>query len=254
MKGIPVGEEEDNFFYPSNRNLIVIDDLMTVSKNDTRIADLFSKGSHHRNLSVIYIVQNLFPQGKASRDIALNAKYMILFNNPIGKDQIADQGRRMFPNQPQKLVRVYEEAVATKPHGYLLVDLSPSTQEHCRLRANLLPGEMSKDNVIPAVTPLISTPKTDLITALAERQTVTANPTAKRMREIQNDMNAIMHRTDISPCLKSKRYAELQNIERQYKKQYKQNIQPPKVLVQQTPVSPFFAPPVQPWDRYVYPR
>ena len=31
----------------------------------------FTKGSHHRNLSIIYIVQNIFHQGKEMRNISL---------------------------------------------------------------------------------------------------------------------------------------------------------------------------------------
>ena len=56
-KGIPF----DNFLDVSERNFIVFDDLMNQSKRDKRIANLFTNGSHHRNLSVIYIVQNIPP-------------------------------------------------------------------------------------------------------------------------------------------------------------------------------------------------
>ena len=48
----------------------------------------FSRGSHHRNLSVIYIVLNLFYQEKDSRSISLNSHYLILFKNPRDKLQI----------------------------------------------------------------------------------------------------------------------------------------------------------------------
>ena len=47
------------------RNLIVIDDQMIEVGSDNRIVNLFTKGSHHRNLSVIYIVQNVFHRKKA---------------------------------------------------------------------------------------------------------------------------------------------------------------------------------------------
>ena len=39
-------------FDPSNRNLVVIDDLM--SETDERVTKLFTKKSHHCNTSVIY--------------------------------------------------------------------------------------------------------------------------------------------------------------------------------------------------------
>ncbi len=60
-EGIP--EDIDEPDDVSQRNLIVLDDLMAQFGKDKRIADLFTRGSHHRNLSVIYIVQNIFHQG-----------------------------------------------------------------------------------------------------------------------------------------------------------------------------------------------
>ena len=44
--------------YPETRNLFIVDDMM--GEKDAIIAKLFTKKSHHRNLSVIYIVQNFF--------------------------------------------------------------------------------------------------------------------------------------------------------------------------------------------------
>jgi hypothetical protein len=48
----------------SQRNLIVFDDLMAQSGKDKHISDIFTKRSHHRNLSIIYIVQNIFIRAK----------------------------------------------------------------------------------------------------------------------------------------------------------------------------------------------
>ena len=84
-------------------NLIVLDDLMTEVKNDTRIGDIFSRG-RHKNTSVILLLQNLFPQGKAARDIALNSQYLLLFNNPIDRHQIVLLARRIYPKNPDKLM------------------------------------------------------------------------------------------------------------------------------------------------------
>ena len=60
--------------------LLVVDDLMHET-NET-VANLFTKGSHHRNVSVLFLVQNLFPKNKFARTISLNAHYMVLFKNP----------------------------------------------------------------------------------------------------------------------------------------------------------------------------
>jgi hypothetical protein len=40
VRGIPNDLERDSYFYTSVNNLIVLDDLMTVSKNDNRVSDL----------------------------------------------------------------------------------------------------------------------------------------------------------------------------------------------------------------------
>ena len=73
---------------PSKRNLIIFDDLMTEAKCDQRIADLFTKGSHHRNISIVYLTQNVFPQGRACRDIAL--KIVNEYDQEIPQSQTAD--------------------------------------------------------------------------------------------------------------------------------------------------------------------
>ena len=62
---------------------------MAQSGADKRISDLLKKGSHHRNLSVIYIVENIFHEGRESRNISLNAHYIVLFKSPQDKQQIS---------------------------------------------------------------------------------------------------------------------------------------------------------------------
>ncbi len=54
-EGIPFEIDSQHFFDVNKRNLIILDDLMVQSGKDWRIADLFTKGSHHKNLSVNYL-------------------------------------------------------------------------------------------------------------------------------------------------------------------------------------------------------
>jgi hypothetical protein len=109
---------------------------MTEAKCDQRIDDLFTKGSHHRNLSIVYLTQNLFPQGKACRDIALNTQYPVLFNNPIDRQQVATLARRIYPASHAIFMKQFEQAAA-HPYGHLVIDLKSSTREHDRLRSNI---------------------------------------------------------------------------------------------------------------------
>ena len=55
-------------------SLVVLGDLMSQCSNDQRVADLFTKGSQHDGISVLYLTQNLFPPGKLSRTISLNSQ------------------------------------------------------------------------------------------------------------------------------------------------------------------------------------
>ena len=99
VKGIPTALEQDSYFEVNKRNLFVFDDQMIDAGKDKRIVNLFTRGSHHRNLSVIYIVQNLFHQGKGSRSISLNSHYLVLFKNPRDKLQILTLAKQIYPGQ-----------------------------------------------------------------------------------------------------------------------------------------------------------
>jgi hypothetical protein len=126
VRGIPDYLNSQEYINTGKRNLIVFDDLMTEAKCDQRIADLLTKDSHHRNISIIYLTQNLFPQGKACRDIALNTQYLILFNNPIDRQQVATLAGRIYLISSSIFMKRFEQATS-KPHGYLVIDLKSRT-------------------------------------------------------------------------------------------------------------------------------
>ena len=123
---------------PGRSRLIIIDDLM--SESDERVTRLFTKGSHHRDISVIHIVQNLFNKHKEQRTINLNSHYIVLFKNPRDASQITHLAKQMYPGQTRYMQEAYKSATS-KPFGYLLVDLKQDTPEHLRLRTNIFPGE-----------------------------------------------------------------------------------------------------------------
>ena len=53
--------------------LLVLDDLMEEGGNNKRVLDLFTKHSHHQNVTVIYLCQDMFPPGKYAKSISQNA-------------------------------------------------------------------------------------------------------------------------------------------------------------------------------------
>lgn len=116
------------------RYLVIIDDLM--DETDKRVTQLFTKGSHHLNISVMFIVQNLFSKNKEHRTISLNSHYLVLFRNVRDISQISSLAKQMYPGKTQHMLEAYKDAVSPT-HGYLLIDLRQSTPDKIRLRTDI---------------------------------------------------------------------------------------------------------------------
>ena len=188
-EGIPEDIEKVDYLDISQRNLIVLDDLMAQSSKDKRIANLFTRGSHHRNLSIIYIVQNIFHQGNEMRNISLNAHYIVLFKSPRDKQQISMLARQINPGKVQEFMRSYEDATS-RPHGYLMLDLKPTTDDHQRLKTNVLPGEIEK---------------------FLQKQSYRQPPLVNAMYDAEQRMQEIMEAPQLSVVEKSKLYSDQLN-------------------------------------------
>jgi hypothetical protein len=75
-EGLPDVSRFDGKF----RILLIIDDLMNEANQN--VCNLFTKLSHHRNVSVVFITQNLFHRNRHIRTMNLNTHYLVLFKNP----------------------------------------------------------------------------------------------------------------------------------------------------------------------------
>jgi hypothetical protein len=124
VQGIPIDLEKDSYIDPSVRNMIVLDDLMATAAKDPRVTDLFTEGSHHRNLSVIVLDQNLYYNKDPTQ--GRNCQYLVLFNNPVAKQQIMTLCRQMYPGKVLYFLQKFEEATA-RDYGHLHLDLKPTT-------------------------------------------------------------------------------------------------------------------------------
>jgi len=136
VEGLP--NNWNDVIKPSCRNALVIDDLMIESAKDTdqRVTKLFTRASRHRDLSVIFLVQNLFFQGL--RTISLNSSYIVLFKSPRDQSMITTLARQMYPGHGKFLRECYEDAVNKTTYGHLFLDLHPETPEDLRVRTNML--------------------------------------------------------------------------------------------------------------------
>ena len=120
------------------KTLLIIDDLM--HETDDRVSQIFTKGSHHMNISVVYLTQNLFFSNKHARTMNLNSQHLVLFKNPRDAGQISYLGRQMFPGKSKFLTDAFSDATS-KPYGYLFLDLKADTDEELRVRTNIFPTD-----------------------------------------------------------------------------------------------------------------
>ena len=120
--------------------ILVIDDLMQQAKSSSIVSDIFTKHSHHKNISCICLLQNLFPKGVEMRNISLNANYIMLMKNTRDRGQIRHLARQVYPGRSKFLVDAFEDATMD-PYGYLLLDFRNTTPEEIRVRSGIFPGE-----------------------------------------------------------------------------------------------------------------
>lgn len=124
--------------YKSDHTIVILDDLMNDVLKDVSIEKMFTQGCHHRGLSVIFITQNIFAQGKCSRTISLNTTYLILFRNIRDVNQVNYLATQL--GNKKSFMDAYNDALSEN-YGYLIVDMSPATSNTLRLRTRVFPGE-----------------------------------------------------------------------------------------------------------------
>ena len=118
--------------------IIILDDLLHKLNED--IAEMFTVMSHHLNLTVFFITQNIFSKNKHMRDVTLNTQYLILFGQRRDVSQVSILGSQMFPQLRKEFLNIYKEHT-TKPHGYLVIDVHPKNTYRVLLRTPILPDE-----------------------------------------------------------------------------------------------------------------
>ena len=142
---------------PKN-SLIIYDDLMNECGKSDEIMKLFSVIARKRNLSVIFLVQNMYEQGKHFRNIRLNATGLVLFNfyaaNDVNKRVIRDFG--VQSNVPRHLMdQIYNE-----PFSYLYIDIHPQRKSNfAAVRGNIFEKNFSVYNKME----YIAIPKSEFI-------------------------------------------------------------------------------------------
>jgi len=113
------------------------------SAYSTKVSQLFTKGSHNRNISLVLITQNRFHQVPSSRDISLNSKYIVVFKIPRNKTQIVHWALQFYPEDISSFHKTYLE-VYKDPHIYLFLDLTQLINDVLIYWTSIFPGETTE--------------------------------------------------------------------------------------------------------------
>lgn len=133
VTGLPT-EDLSNFVSKRyGSKLIILDDLMEQASKRSDVDDLFTRG-RHEDISVIFLAQNGFHQGKFFREISKNSEYIIWFKNLRDATAITKFGIQM--NIAKFLKQAYIDATR-EPFSYLLGDFRSDTDDRLRFRAKI---------------------------------------------------------------------------------------------------------------------
>ena len=140
QQGLPPISDLEALANKKTCNLVCLDDLMESVTTSSELENLFVKGMHHRHLSIIFLNQNMYCQGKHSRTINLNTHILVLMKNPRDLSQIQCLARQAFMGKSKFLLEAFKDA-NSQSYGYLILDFSPTGHEAHRVRARVFPGE-----------------------------------------------------------------------------------------------------------------
>ena len=141
QEGLPTDDQIKDFAKGAEHGVIILDDLMAEVSGSADGEKLFTRGTHHLGLTVIYLVQNILYQNRHARTISLNTQYLVLFRNLRDTSQIMHLARQIYPTRHCILMDSYEDATH-RPFGYIVINMHPRfTDNSKRLQTGIFPGD-----------------------------------------------------------------------------------------------------------------
>ena len=98
---------------------------MTEAGDSKTLSNLFTKRAHHKNLTVLYLVQNVYNKSKSQRTVSLNTHYNVVFRNERDASQFRSLAYQMHPGDARWLLAAFNDATK-EPFGYLVLDHHPT--------------------------------------------------------------------------------------------------------------------------------
>lgn len=129
--GMPTEEE---YFKSTNLpTFLILDDLL-IESDEKFLQALFTRATHHCNISTAFLTQNLYaPILKIPK---LNSQYFCFMRNPSSQLQMRIFGSQVFPKDLKFFIESYNDATKA-PFGFLFCDVHAQSPPILRLRTRI---------------------------------------------------------------------------------------------------------------------
>ena len=107
----------------SEPSLLVIDDLILSTNKE--LANLFILGTHHRQISLFFITQNLFPNCPIFRMMSANAHYYVIFHSQRNFRQVHTLARQIYVGEDLKRITNAYKRASKQPRGFIVLSFPP---------------------------------------------------------------------------------------------------------------------------------
>ena len=153
------GLSDLNYYSSLPKNsLVILDDMMNECGHSNQIMKLFSVVARKRNLSLIFIVQNVYDRSKQFRNIRLNATGFVLFKFYAATDVTRRILRDLSCDDiisKEQLREIYSNKFA-----YIMIDIHPERHsEFITIRTNIF----DKHFIVINKMEYVAIPKADFI-------------------------------------------------------------------------------------------
>ena len=201
--------------------IIILDDLMEQAVKDPNIMSIFTEGNHNKNISVIFLMQNMYQKGAHTRTMSMNTQYMVLFKNARDQTQIRTLAMQMFPADWRDFLKYYDEETS-KPYEHVILDFHPSTQSSDRIvKAHHPPTDSTTADQPTTSAGIVGMDSRGL--ALLEQQFNIMNPYGAKLMKLKERMAALLKDPSIPHDEKVARHVELMDDFMLVKRKYQDN-------------------------------
>lgn len=107
----------------SEPSLLVIDDLLL--STDKEVANAFIMGSHHRQISIFFLTQNLFPNCPIFRTMSSNAHYYVIFHSQRNFRQVHTLARQIYVGSDLKRITQAYKRCSQQSRGFVVLSFAP---------------------------------------------------------------------------------------------------------------------------------